>query len=362
MQFIDLKKQYQYIKEDVLKEINEVLDSGQYILGKKVNELEDVLKNYIGVNSCVAVADGTKALLIALMALDIGSGDEVIIPSFTFIATGSMAALLGAKPVFVDIDPKTYNIDPELIEKAITSKTKAIIPVGLFGQCANIDAVNKIAEKYNLSVIEDAAQSFGATSNGRRSGSMTKIACTSFFPSKPLGCYGDGGACFTNDAQLDEKIRWIRVHGQDARYHHKVLGLNGRIDTIQAGVLLVKMRIFDKEVSLREKIGARYTELLKGTDCVTPYIAPGNNHVYAQYSLLVKNRESFIEKLQAKGVPTAVHYPIPLHLQLALKQYYDGQPLPHSEQVAKSIVSIPMHPYLDEETQDFIVEVIKQSL
>ena len=362
MQFIDLKKQYEYIKEDVLKEINEVLDSGQYIMGKKVDELESVLTKYTGAKHCIGVADGTKALLIALMALDMGVGDEVIVPDFTFIATASMAALLGVKPVFVDIDPDTYNIDPELIEAAITPKTKAIIAVGLFGQCANIDAINKIAAKYNLSVIEDAAQSFGAKHHNKHSCSMTTISCTSFFPSKPLGAYGDGGACFTNDDKLNEKIRWIRIHGQDKRYHHKILGLNGRLDTLQAGILLSKMRIFEKEVELRDKIGARYSELLKDSDCVTPYTAPGNTHVYAQYSLIVKNRDNFIEKLKAKGVPTAVHYPIPLHLQPALAKYYDNQPLPHSERIAKSIVSLPMHPYLDEATQDLIVSVVKESL
>ena len=362
MQFIDLKKQYEYIKEDVLKEINEVLDSGQYIMGKKVDELESVLTKYTGAKHCIGVADGTKALLIALMALDMGVGDEVIVPDFTFIATASMAALLGVKPVFVDIDPDTYNIDPELIEAAITPKTKAIIAVGLFGQCANIDAINKIAAKYNLAVIEDAAQSFGAKHHNKHSCSMTTISCTSFFPSKPLGAYGDGGACFTNDDKLNEKIRWIRIHGQDKRYHHKILGLNGRLDTLQAGILLSKMRIFEKEVELRDKIGARYSELLKDSDCVTPYTAPGNTHVYAQYSLIVKNRDNFIEKLKAKGVPTAVHYPIPLHLQPALAKYYDNQPLPHSERIAKSIVSLPMHPYLDEATQDLIVSVVKESL
>jgi UDP-2-acetamido-2-deoxy-ribo-hexuluronate aminotransferase len=362
MQFIDLKKQYEYIKQDVLKEINEVLDSGQYIMGKKVDELESVLTNYTGAKHCVGVADGTKALLIALMALDIGVNDEVIVPAFTFIATASMAALLGVKPVFVDIDPDTYNLDPELIEAAITPKTKAIIAVGLFGQCANIDAINKIAAKHNLAVIEDAAQSFGAQHNNKHSCSMTTISCTSFFPSKPLGAYGDGGACFTNDDALNEKIRWIRIHGQDVRYHHKILGLNGRLDTIQAGILLAKMRVFPKEVELRDKIGRRYNELLKDADCVIPYTAPGNTHVYAQYSLIVKNRESFIAKLQAQGVPTAVHYPIPLHLQPALAKYYDNQPLPHSERIAKHIVSLPMHPYLDEATQDKIVTVVKNSL
>lgn len=362
MQFIDLKKQYEHIKDDVLHQINEVLDSGQYILGSKVNELEGVLSKYVGVKHCIGVADGSKALLIALMALDIGPMDEVIVPAFTFFATASMVALLGAKPVFVDIDAKSYNIDSQLLESAITPRTKAIIAVGLFGQCADLDAVNQIAAKYNLPVIEDAAQSFGASLNGQRSGSMTTIACTSFFPSKPLGCYGDGGACFTNDDELANKIRIIRVHGQDSRYHHQILGVNGRLDTLQAGVLLSKMRIFDKEVVSRELIGRRYTELLKGADCVTPSVGAGNTHVYAQYSILVNDRDSFVEKLRAAQIPTAIHYPIPLHLQPALHQYYTGQALPNSERIAKHIVSLPMHPYLDQSTQDHIVHVVKQSL
>ena len=362
MQFIDLKKQYSLIKEDVLKEINEVLDSGQYIMGNKIQELEDQLGDFVGVKHTVAVADGTKALLIALMALEIKPGDEVIVPAFTFISTASMAVLLGAKPIFVDIDPKTYNMDPNLLEQAITSKTKAIIPVSLFGQCADLPAINSIAERYNIPVIEDSGQGFGSSLNGKKSCSFTTIACTSFFPSKPLGCYGDAGACFTHDEGLAEKMRMIRIHGQDTRYHHALLGVNGRMDTLQAGILLAKMRILDNELKLRQIIGDRYSALLADSNCVTPYVVPNSGHTYAQYSILVNDRAAFIEKLKVNGIPTAVHYPIPLHIQPALKQYGVGVSLPHSESIAKKIVSLPMHPYLDEATQDQIVAIVKQSV
>ena len=227
---------------------------------------------------------------------------------------------------------------------------------------SDLEAISLIANKYNLVVIEDAAQSVGASRNGQKSGGMTQVSCTSFFPSKPLGCYGDGGACFTTDDELAEKMRWIRVHGQDKRYHHAILGLNGRLDTLQAGILLSKMRIFDKEVELRSKIGARYSELLKGSNCTTPVVAPGNTHIYAQYSIKVNDRIDFTNKLNNANVPTAIHYPIPLHLQPALKEFYTGQSLIHSEEVAKHIVSLPMHPYLDDVTQQQIVAVVKQSL
>lgn len=359
MQFIDLKQQYKLIKEDVLNEINQVLDSGQYIMGDKVPELEKVLIDYTGAKHCIGVCDGTKALLIALMALDIKAGDEVIVPAFTFIATASMVALLGATPVFADIDEKTYNLDPTRIEQLITSKTKAIIPVSLYGQCADFDAINSIAAKYNLAVIEDGAQSFGATYKGKQSCNLTSIATTSFFPSKPLGCYGDGGAVFTNNDELAQKIRWIRVHGQDKRYHHAVLGLNGRLDTLQAAVLLSKMRIFANEVELREKVARRYDELFKNIDCVTPFIADGNTSVYAQYTLVVKDRDGLIKHLNANGVPTAVHYPIPLHKQPIFANNYNGQDLSISEKVAAQVVSLPMHPYLDYATQDLIVSTVK---
>lgn len=358
MQFIDLKKQYELIKSDVQAEINQVLDSGQYIMGSKVAELEGVLGNYTGAKHCIGVCDGTKALLIALMALGIKSGDEVIVPAFTFIATASMVALLGAKPVFADVDEKTYNLDPNKIEPLITNKTKAIIPVSLYGQCADFDAINAIAAKYNLVVIEDGAQSFGATYNGRQSGNLTTIATTSFFPSKPLGCYGDGGAIFTNDDELAQKIRWIRVHGQDKRYHHAVLGLNGRLDTLQAGVLLAKMRIFPQEVILRAQVAQRYNELFEGANCTTPFIAQGNTSVYAQYSLLVQDRAGLIKHLADNKIPTAVHYPIPLHKQPIFENNYHGQDLSVSERLASQVISLPMHPYLDERTQNMIVDTV----
>lgn len=361
MQFIDLKAQYATIKNDVLAEITQVLDSGQYIMGAKVNELEQKLAQYTGSNHCIGVADGTKALLIALMALGLSTGDEVIVPDFTFIATASMAVLLGLKPVFVDVDPHTYNLDPNAVEAAITPKTKAIIAVSLFGQCADFDAINSIAAKHNIPVIEDAAQSFGATYKGKHSGNLTTIATSSFFPSKPLGCYGDGGACFTNDDSLAEKMRQIRVHGQDKRYHHALLGVNGRLDTIQAAVLLVKLKIFDREVEARKRIGARYSELLQQVCCV-PKIPESNTHVYAQYTILVENRDNFIRKLKEQNIPTAIHYPIPLHKQPIFKSLHGGDNLINSQFIADRVVSLPMHPYLDTGAQDIIVDVVKQSI
>lgn len=362
MDFIDLKSQYKLIKEDVLKEINEVLDSGQYIMGNKVRELETTLANYAGVKHCVGVADGTTALLIALMALKIKPGDEVIVPAFTFIATATQAALLGAKPVFVDVDARTFNLDPNKLESAITPKTKVIIPVSLFGMCPDLDVINTIAAKHGIAVIEDAAQSFGATYKGKRSGGLTTIATTSFFPSKPLGAYGDAGACFTNDDSLADAMAKIRVHGQERRYYHTILGINGRLDTLQAAILLAKMRIFDDEVIKRAKIGKRYTELLQGDDYLTPVVSPDCSHVYAQYTLISKNRDKLVKELNAEGIPTSVHYPLSLHQQPALKSYYQGQDLSTSERLASEVISLPMHPYLDEATQDKIVEVVKRSL
>jgi len=360
MQFIDLKQQYNLIKADVLNEINQVLDSGQYIMGGKIAELEQVLANYTGAKHCIGVCDGTKALLIALMALDIQAGDEVIVPAFTFIATASMVSLLGAVPVFADVDEKTYNLDPHKIEALITPKTKAIIPVSLYGQCADFNAINQIAAKHGLVVIEDGAQSFGATYNGKKSCNLTRISTTSFFPSKPLGCYGDGGAIFTNDDELAQKIRWIRVHGQDKRYHHAVLGINGRLDTLQAGILLAKMRIFANEVQLRDQVAKRYDELFKDSACVTPFIAAGNTSVYAQYTLVVKDRDGLIKHLNANNIPTAVHYPIPLHKQPIFAANYQGQDLSVSEKIAAQVISLPMHPYLDHASQDKIVATVKQ--
>jgi len=294
------------------------------------------------------------------MALDIGVGDEVITTPFTFIATAEVVALLGARSVFVDIDEESYNIDPTKIENAITSKTKAIIPVSLYGQCADMDAINAIAAKHNIVVIEDACQSFGASYRGKKSCNLSTIACTSFFPSKPLGAYGDGGAIFTSDDALAAKMRMLLNHGQNERYKHKYIGINGRLDAIQAAVLNVKLKHFEAEATAREEIGSRYSDLLENADVITPKIAEGNTSVYAQYSVRVKDREAMVAKLSTAGVPTAVHYPLPLHLQEAFADlgYSEGD-FPVSEMVAKEIMSLPMSAFLSEAEQDFVVNAIK---
>lgn len=360
IQFIDLQAQQARIKDKIDAAIQRVLSHGQYIMGPEVAELEDKLAEYVGVKHCITASSGTDTLLIALMALGIGPGDEVITSPFTFIATGEMIALTGAKPVFVDIDPRTYNIDPSLIEAAITPRTKAIMPVSLYGQCADFDAINAIAEKYNLPVIEDGAQSFGATYKGRRSCGLSTIGSTSFFPSKPLGCYGDGGALFTNDDNLAASMRQIRAHGQDRRYHHPRIGINGRMDTIQAAILLAKLELFNDEVAARARIGARYTELLQGS-VVTPTISPENTSVYAQYTVQVENRSDVQKRLSELGVPTAVHYPVPLHLQPVFAELglQNGSFLV-SEAASDRVMSLPMHPYLAEAVQDVIVESLQR--
>jgi UDP-2-acetamido-2-deoxy-ribo-hexuluronate aminotransferase len=361
IEFIDLKTQYQSIKADVDRRIHAVLDHGQYIMGPEVKELEDKLAEYVGVKHCISASSGTDTLLIAMMALGIGHDDEVITTPFTFIATGEMIALLGAKPVFVDIDPQTYNIDPAKIEAAITPKTKAIMPVSLYGQCADFDAINAVAAKYGLPVIEDAAQSFGATYKGKKSCALSTIGSTSFFPSKPLGCYGDGGALFTDDDNLAKLMREIRVHGQDRRYHHPRIGLNGRLDTIQAAVLLSKMEIFPREVEQRALVGAYYSELIAEgcPNVVAPYIESHNASVYAQYTVLVKDRDMLQQKLKEAGIPTAVHYPIPLNLQAAFAHL--NQPegsFPVAEGMSTRVMSLPMGPMLQPEVQQHIINVL----
>jgi UDP-2-acetamido-2-deoxy-ribo-hexuluronate aminotransferase len=356
MEFIDLKAQYLRIAKDVERRIQKVLEHGQYILGPEVDELEEKLADYVGVKHCIAVASGTDALLIAMMAVGVGPGDEIITPAFTYIATAETACVLGARPVYVDIDPRTYNIDPSLIEAAITSKTRALVPVSLYGQCADMDAINAIAKRHGLAVIEDAAQSFGATYKGRKSCKLSLIGATSFFPSKPLGCYGDGGALFTNDGELATIMRQISRHGQDRRYHHVRVGLNGRIDTLQAAVLLAKMQVFEEEVLRRADIGDRYTRLLSDVVDV-PQIEPGNTCVYAQYTVALDQRDQLITALKSRGIPTAVHYPSPIHRQPAFMKA-DAH-FPHSERAAKRVVSLPMHPYLDVGSQDVICEAIK---
>lgn len=353
MEFIDLAAQQARIKDKVDAGIARVLAHGKYILGPEIQELEERLADYTGAKYCISVANGTDALQIAQMALGIGPGDEVITPGFTYIATAETVALLGAKPVYVDIDPKTYNIDPDLIEAAITERTKAIIPVSLYGQTADFDRINDIAKKYNIPVIEDGAQSFGATYKGRKSCNLSTIACTSFFPSKPLGCYGDGGAIFTNDEELATIMRQIARHGQDRRYHHIRVGVNSRLDTLQAAILLPKLDILDDEVRLRNEVAERYTELLNSSGIdTTPFVEEGNVSAWAQYTIRVDSRESVQEKLKAADIPTAVHYPIPLNKQPAVAEM--KVKLPVGDLIASQVMSLPMHPYIKDKEIQYI--------
>ncbi|MEK6805936.1 MAG: DegT/DnrJ/EryC1/StrS family aminotransferase [Pseudomonadota bacterium] len=356
--FHDLKTQYRALKDSIDSRIRRVLEHGQYIMGPEVKELEDKLAAFAGVGHCVGVANGTDALLIAMMALGIERGDEVITTPFTFVANAEMIALLGARPVFVDIDRHTYNLDPQLLEAAITPHTRAIMPVALYGQCADMDLIGEVAGRYRLPVIDDAAQSFGATYKGRRSGAFGTISCTSFFPSKPLGCYGDGGACFTNDDNLAARMRQIRVHGQDKRYHHALIGLNGRLDTIQAAILLAKFDVFPDEIAARARVASRYDHALRG-HVRTPVIRGDCTSVYAQYTIEVNDRDSFVSSLKQEGIPTAIHYPIPLNLQPAFAYLGQGpRSFPNAETAAQGVVSLPMHPYLTLAEQDCVIQTV----
>lgn len=359
MDFIDLKSQQARIKDKIDAGIARVLAHGQYILGPEVAELEEELAVYTGAKYCISVANGTDAIQIALMALGVGPGDEVITPGFTYIATAEAAAVLGAKPVYVDIDPRTYNLDPALLEVAITSRTKAIIPVSLYGQCADYDEINAIAARHGVTVIEDAAQSFGAAYKDRKSCNLTAIATTSFFPSKPLGCYGDGGAVFTSDAGLADAIRQIARHGQERRYHHVRVGLNSRLDTLQAAILLQKLTILDDEIVQRREVAAQYDSLLRSASNsdneIAPYVSPMNRCAYAQYTIRLSNREQIRLRLQAAGIPTVVHYPVPINRQPAFQN--DSQ-LPEGNRAADEVLSLPMHPYLTSEQVGRVVEHI----
>lgn len=357
MEFIDLKSQYQRLKTEIDTGIQRVLDHGQYILGPEVAELEEKLAHYTGSKHCITVANGTDALQIAQMALGIGPGDEVITPGFTYIATAETVALLGAKPVYVDIDSKTYNLNPALLEAAITPKTKAIIPVSLYGQCADFDVINAIAAKYGIPVIEDAAQSFGATYKGRKSCNLSTIACTSFFPTKPLGCYGDGGAIFTNDDELAKVMRQIARHGQDRRYHHIRVGINSRLDTLQAAILLPKLAVLDEEIDMKHQLANRYTELLNNAGVIsTPFIEQHNQSAWAQYTIQISNREAVQEKLKAAGIPTAVHYPTPLNKQPAVAD--NSAQLPIGDRVAERVISLPMSSVLASSDLTRIAELL----
>jgi UDP-2-acetamido-2-deoxy-ribo-hexuluronate aminotransferase len=359
MNFIDLAEQQNRLRAEIEVGIARVLAHGKYILGPEVTELEERLSAYSGAAHCITCANGTDALQIALMALEIGPGDEVITPGFSYIAVAEAVAILGATPVYVDIDPATYLMDPELLEDAITDKTRAIVPVSLYGQCVDFDAIDAIVSRHKLPVIEDAAQSFGATYKGRRSGSVATISCTSFFPSKPLGCYGDGGAMFTNDANLARSLRQIARHGQDRRYHHIRVGVNSRLDTLQAAILLPKLSILDDEIRARQNAATQYDLLLQGNNqVICPQIQLGNQSAWAQYTLRVPARDTVQARLKEAGIPTAVHYPLPLNRQPAVAA--ENVHLPLGDAAAQQVISLPMHPYITAGDQERIAtELLK---
>ncbi len=352
--FIDLAAQQDRLLADIEAGIARVLAHGQYILGPEVDELEHKLTVYTGATHCITVANGTDALQIALMALGVGQGDEIITPGFSYIAAAEAAVVLGAKVVYVDVNPVSYNLDPALLEAAITPRTKAIIPVSLYGQPADFDTINAIAAKHGLPVIEDAAQSFGASYKGRKSCNLSTIACTSFFPSKPLGCYGDGGAIFTSDPQLSKVIRQIARHGQEKRYHHVRVGVNSRLDTLQAAILLPKLAALDDEIAARQRIAERYAAKL--AHCETPVIGEGSTSAWAQYTIRVPQREAMISKLIEAGIPTAIHYPLPLNRQPAVLDLTAH--LPQGDLAAITVLSLPMHAYLSECDQQTVIDAV----
>jgi UDP-2-acetamido-2-deoxy-ribo-hexuluronate aminotransferase len=357
--FTDLKAQYEALRQSIHERMQRVLDHGQYIMGPEVRELEDKLAAYVGTRHCIGVASGTEALLIAMMALGIGRGDEVITTPFTFAATAEMIVLLGAMPVFVDVEADTCNIDASLIEAAVTPATRAIMPVSLYGQVADMEVINAIAARHGLAVIEDAAQSFGATFQGRRSCGLSTWGATSFFPSKPLGCYGDGGALFTDDDALAQAAREIRVHGQSARYTHTRIGVGGRLDTLQAAVLLAKLERFDWELQRRRELGARYGQLLADVPSVkTLTVRPDRDCVWGQYTVFVPRRAQVQAVLQSLGIPSAVHYPKPLHRQPAYAECAAGATCPVSEQVAEQVLSLPISADLSYDDQTRVVRAL----
>ncbi len=360
MDFIALKTQYLALRDSVNARIQRVLEHGQYILGPEVGEMEERLAAWTAAKHCVAVASGTEALLIALLALEVKPGDEVVTTPFTFAATAEMIALIGAKPVFVDVEEGTANIDAAKIEAAITPRTRAIMPVSLYGQPADMDEINALAARHRLPVIEDAAQSFGASYKGRRSCNLSTIGCTSFFPSKPLGCYGDGGALFTNDDALAQAMREIRVHGQSGRYRHTRIGVGGRMDSIQCAVILAKLERFDWEIRQRMEIGSHYDALLSSCNVKTFKVKGDRSSVYAQYTIRVSKREAFEQHMKARGIPTAVHYPLSLHQQPAYAAAQSGLSFPVAERLAQEVISLPMHADLDEATQQRIVAAVRE--
>ncbi|MBF0357138.1 MAG: DegT/DnrJ/EryC1/StrS family aminotransferase [Magnetococcales bacterium] len=362
MQFIDLQAQYQKYKKDVDAAIQRVLDSSKYISGPEVTELEQVLADFVGTIHGVGFSSGTDSLKSTLMAWEIGPGDEVITTPFTFIASAEVIAVLGAKPVFVDVDPNTLNINPTLIEAAITKKTKAILPVSLYGQCANLNAVNTIASRHKIPVLEDGCQSFGAMYEGERSCGLSTAGATSFFPAKPLGCYGDGGMVFTNDENLASRLRIIREHGQAARYRHAMLGGNGRLDTLQAAILLAKFPYFTEEIESRQRVADYYmANLPKGVR--PPTIRPGNQSVFSQFTVRVKERDQVQKNMSDQKIPTAIHYPVPLHLQPVFAYLaHKTADFPVAVQAAKEVLSLPMHPFMTTDQQDMVLAALAKSL
>ncbi len=357
--FANLQYQHELYKEEIESAVTEVIRQCNFIMGEPVKILEKNLEEFTSARHAITCSSGTDALLLAMMALNIQPNDEIITTPFTFIATAETIALLKAKPVFVDIDEKTYNIDPNKIEENITEKTRGIMPVSLYGQPADMDAIQQIADKHNLKVIIDGAQSFGSTYKDKTDSNLGDISTTSFFPAKPLGCYGDGGAVFTSDDALAEKMRSLRVHGQSKRYQHKYIGLGARLDTIQAAVLNVKLKYYSKDLKRRQEAAEKYSSALKEKDIVLPYVEEDRTSAWAQYSIRVQKRDRLQEKLKQQGIPTAVHYPMPLHLQecFAYLGYQKGD-LPIAERVSQEIMSLPMNPYLKDEEISYICEYL----
>ena len=361
MEFIDLKTQQALIKSKIDQRIEDVLAHGRYVLGPEVDEVERVLAERTKVKHCITTSSGTDSLLIALMALGVGVGDEVITVPYTWISTAEVIALLGATPVFVDITEDSWNMDPALLEEAISEKTKAIIPVGIYGQPANIKAINAIALKHDLPVLEDAAQCYGSTHHESQSGGLSTIGSTSFFPSKPLGCYGDGGALFTNDDELAEKMKQIRVHGQKEKHNHPIVGINGRFDTIQAAILLEKITIYDEEIVKRNKVAHAYTQALNSSklQVKAPTIKSENTSVWAQYTILSETPSDLQKLLKEKGIPSVSYYSVPLHLQPVFSELkYQAGDFPVTEKVAQQGLSLPMNPYLSEEDISKVTEAL----
>ncbi|RZU99589.1 DegT/DnrJ/EryC1/StrS family aminotransferase [Spiribacter vilamensis] len=357
--FIDLKSQFSALEPQIRERMDRVLAHGQYILGPEVTELEEQLADFVGVTHCYGVASGTDALQIALMALGVGPGDEVITVPYTWISSAETIALVGARPVFVDIQPDTWNMDPTQLEAAITERTRAIMPVGIYGQPADMAAVNAIADRHGLLVVEDAAQSLGSTHHGKRAGGLGTIGCTSFFPSKPLGCYGDGGALFTDNPDLAQRMKQIRNHGQAKKHHHPILGINARLDTLQAAVLLAKLEVFDQEIDQRQTVASHYARALSGSSIKAPQVANSNTSVWAQYTVLSDDREALKERLKAEGIPSVNYYAVPMHRQPVFADLgYQAGDFPVSEHVADHCLSLPMSPALTASQIDHITSTL----